>query len=110
METYEPGVYLVEKKIIVPGERVETRDIGEVVTDRGAAKPKRIHPEPRIQAQHPLEERVKPKVEQPRHGKQPVIFIEERDIDATIFSFLSTVIFFLYFLNRSCSSFEYVDT
>jgi hypothetical protein len=79
MAEYIPGVYVVEKRIIISGERLKPRDIGEVVADRGAAKPKRIHHKPRIRTQPPLEKRVKHKIEQPRQGKQPVLFLEEKD-------------------------------
>jgi len=74
---YEPGVYVVEKKIIVPGERLEPRDIGEVIAER---RPSSKHPK--------LEERVKSgaKVPDKTTRKQPVIVIEERDRSGREFS------------------------
>ena len=75
--TYVPGVYVVEKKIIIPGERVEPKDTGEVVAER---RPTSKHPK--------LEERIRSRVKRPDKPsqKQPVIVIEEKDRSGREFS------------------------
>jgi hypothetical protein len=80
--TYEPGVYVVEKRIIVPGESLES-NIGKVVTDGGAAKPIISHPE--SFQQEPLEKKAKPTAKKPSR-RQPVLIIEEKDKSERVFS------------------------
>jgi len=74
MGEFEPGVYVVEKRIILHGEKLELGDIRRVISEKN---PPSKHPKPKTDHESSLEERVNPKIESSR--RQPILVIEEKD-------------------------------